>query len=247
MFYKPLMAVGIPGALGFAIIILTATIKLALSPINLKQMQSAKKMQAIKPELDILVKKHKDKKKLQEEQLKLFKKNGINPAAGCLPALLQMPVIFALYRVFYNILGNGNLTQLTSEINKIIYFPFLKIKILEVDFFGINLGIKPSEWQKYGIWLLAIPAITAILSFYQSKIMTVTPATVKAVDDKKTGKDKKSGSEDFSNIMQTQMKYVFPMMIGWISFGFPAGLSLYWNTFTVFGILQQLQINKKEN
>ena len=59
---------------------------------------------------------------------------------------------------------------------------------------------------------------------------------------KKNKEKKKKTDEDFGSIMQTQMKYVFPLMIGWISFAFPTGLTLYWNTFTAFGILQQLHV-----
>lgn len=248
VFYKPLVALGVPGALGFAIVLLTAAIRLFLYPLNLTQLRSARKMQQLKPKLDKLIKKHKDKKKLQQEQLKLYQQHGINPASGCLPSLLQFPVIIGLYRVFLNILGNGNLEQLATEINKILYVSVLKIKNLDTDFFGINLGVKPSDWRTYGIWLLLVPLLTAALSYYQTRMMApgkVQGSRFEAQGKKKKNKEKKEKDDDFGTIMQTQMKYMFPLMIGWISFAFPLGLTLYWNTFTAFGILQQLHVRSE--
>lgn len=254
VFYKPLVALGIPGALGFAIVLLTAATRLILYPLNLIQLRSAQKMQQLKPELDKLIKKHKNKKKLQQEQLKLYQRHGINPASGCLPAILQFPVIIGLYQVFLKILGNGDLVQLTRQINEIVYLPFLRIDFLDTEFFGINLGVKPSDWQNYGTWLLLVPILTAALSYFQAQMMT--PKEVQSskflpagrhgkVQSKKKKEEKKEKEEDFGSIMQTQMKYMFPLMIGWISFAFPLGLTLYWNTFTIFGILQQLHVRRE--
>src|SRR3989344_6905356 len=109
VFYKFFEIARVPGAFGLAIIALTLTIRGALQPLTKKQMESARKMQMIKPHIDELNKKHKDdKKKLQEEHMKLYKQHGINPAAGCLPLLLSFPILIALYQVFLQVLGNGN-------------------------------------------------------------------------------------------------------------------------------------------
>jgi len=239
---KPIQSLGIPGSVGFSIIMLTIIIRIILYPLHKKQLASAHKMQLLKPEIDKLKAKYKDKKKQQEQQLKLFQKHGINPAAGCLPTLLQFPILIGLYRVFLQVLNNGDFGALVGQINQIVYFPFLKISEMNPDFFGISLGIKPSEWQNIGIWLLAIPIVTAGLSYYQTKLMTAgaTGEPVKEVD-----KDKKKEEEDFGTSMQKQMKFMFPMMLGWISYAFPLGLTLYWNTFAAFGILQQLRVQKE--
>lgn len=241
VFYKPLVLLGIPGALGFAIVLLTASLRLALYPLNLNQLRSAQQMQKLKPQIDALAKKFKkDKKRLQQEQLKLYQKHGVNPAAGCFPMLLQFPVLIGLYRVLIQVLGNGNLKELAAQINEVVYFPFLQIASLDVDFFGINLGVSPAEWQSKGVWLLLVPLVTAGLSYYQTRMMQ--PAEV---GKKKKAKKEKGGEEDFASAMQSQMKYLFPLMIGWISYRFPFGLALYWNTFTVFGIIQQMHVQKE--
>ena len=99
--YKFFEWLHIPGALGFAVIGLTVLIRLVLYPLMAAQMKSAKKMQNLKPHLDAINAKHKDDKKaLQQAQLDLYKQHGVNPAAGCLPLLIQMPVLIALYNVF---------------------------------------------------------------------------------------------------------------------------------------------------
>ena len=121
-------------------------------------MESARKLQELKPHIDALNKKHKDdKKKLQEEQMKLYKEHGVNPAGGCLPLLVSFPILIALYNLFFQILTNGDLAKVAEEINKVVYFPLLKISSLDLSFFGLSLAHKPSEWQKFGWWFLLIP------------------------------------------------------------------------------------------
>jgi len=244
-FYNVLAASKIPGAFGLAIIFLTLFIRTLLYPLTKTQLLSAKKMSKLKPELDKLSKKHKgDRQKLQQAQLELYKKHGINPAAGCLPLILQMPVFIALYRVFWQVLGNGNLTQVIEDVNKIVYHPALKIKTFNLYFFGLNLAEKPANWQKAGWWLLLIPIITAGLQWYQTKLITgraqvKSGASVQKKRNKKSDKDSKG---DMGQEMQKQMALMAPLMIGFVSFSFPVGLALYWNTFSLFGIIQSLRL-----
>jgi len=243
VFYKLFLLLKIPGALGLAIISLTLFIRLLLSPLTNAQLKSALKMQELKPKIDALSKKHaNDKARLQQEQMKLYQQAGINPAAGCLPLLLQMPVFIALYNVFWQILNNGNLGKIVQEINQVVYIPALRIQSVDLNFFGLNLANKPADWQKVGWWLLLIPLITAALQWYQTKLMSPTKQPA-ANNLPQTGK-KDNKEEDFAATMQNQMSIIFPLMIGWFAFSFPVGLSLYWNTFTILGIIQQKQMQK---
>ena len=254
--YKFLLVVGIPGALGFALILLTVLIRLILNPLTAQQLKSAKKLAKLKPELDKLNAQYKnDKQRLHQEQLNLYKQAGINPAAGCLPLLVQMPVLIALYNLFFQLLNNGNLEAVVTAINKVVYFPFLMITSLDLSFFGLNLAAKPSEWQKFGFGLLLVPVITAALQYWQTKMMTpkntslaseassLAPARSVSTGQAPAKEEKKE--EDISTAMQKQMAIMMPLMIGFFAYSFPLGLSLYWNTFTVFGIIQQRQINRE--
>jgi YidC/Oxa1 family membrane protein insertase len=216
------------------------------------QLKSAKKMSDLKPHLDALNAKHKDNKQaLQQAQLALYKEHGVNPAAGCLPTLVQFPILIALYNVFYQLLGSTNITAFLTELNKILYFPFLHLTKLDFMFLGANLTIKPGEWQKYGWWLLSVPLITALLQWYQTKLML--PKTLKAENGKQKTEIQSSALRPQSSVpkddmgdMQKQMALITPVMFGFFAFQFPLGLSLYWNVFGLFGIIQQLQINKSK-
>lgn len=245
--YKFFEWMHIPGPLGFAVIGLTIVIRLILYPLMAAQMKSAKKMQQLKPHLDALNAKHKDDKKaLQQAQMDLYKQHNINPAAGCLPLLVQMPVLIALYNVFYQVLQNGDLVKLTGDINQVLYSPVLKIGTLDLSFFGTNLGVKPDQWQTHGLWLLAIPLITAALQWWQSKLM-MPQASTTAVVKKPAGNDKaEKKPEDTAMEMQRQMAMITPVMFGIFAYQFPLGLALYWNVFGLFGIMQQIKINKEK-
>src|SRR3990167_5216485 len=118
--YQVLFALHIPYALGFSIIILTIIIRLILYPLISTQLRASKKMQSISPHLSNLKEKHKgDKKRLQEETMKLYKEHGVNPVAGCLPTLLQLPVIWGLYTVL-NDLVKLEPAKLVNFINGIV-------------------------------------------------------------------------------------------------------------------------------
>ncbi len=249
-FYQFFAWLHVPGPMGFAIIGMTAFIRLLLYPLMQSQLQSAKKMANLKPHLDALNAKHKDNKQaLQQAQLALYKEHGVNPAAGCLPLLIQMPVLIALYNVFYHVLGNGNLAKLIEDINAILYSPTLRLSAFDLTFFGVNLGLKPSAWQQQGWWLLAVPLVTGLLQWWQGKLMmpeansTFKMQNVKLEDQDKNKKEEKK--EDMGVEMQKQMAIMTPIMFGFFAFQFPLGLSLYWNVFGLFGIMQQLAVNKQ--
>ncbi|MDP3998357.1 MAG: YidC/Oxa1 family membrane protein insertase [bacterium] len=224
---------GIPGSFGWAIISLTIIIRLILYPLTAAQLKSAKKMQELKPHLDALKEKHgHDKQKLAAAQMNLYKEHGVNPAAGCLPLLISIPIFIALYQVFLRVLGNGNIAETIGQVNKILY-PFLKLDHLDPYFFGVNLAQKPDSWQVNGWWLILIPIITTIFYFIQTKMMA--PAPVKTEKNKK----KEGGEEMMAAMTQGPMLFLFPLMIGFFAYSFPIGLSLYWNTFTLLAIAQQ--------
>src|SRR3989304_78922 len=115
--------------LGFAIILLTLIIRGVLVPPTIPSLKSAKKLQELKPHLDKLKEKHKDKQKLQLAQLDLYKQHGVNPAAGCLPQVAQLLVLIALYQVFINFINTGQFDGHSLNLN----------------FFWLNLG-KPDQY-----------------------------------------------------------------------------------------------------
>lgn len=246
--YQVLLSFGVPYALGFSIILLTVFLRLVMYPLITSQLKASKKMQAVAPHLSKLKEKHKnDAAKLQQETMLLYKEHGVNPIAGCLPLLIQMPIIFALYSVLQQVVG-ANTQALLLKVNQDLYSSsFTLTKMWDSSFFGIPLAGHPSELMGAMPFLLLIPVVTALLQFIQSKMMFTKPVEEVVVLTKKQKKNaiapvKKSTEQDFATAFQTQSMYIFPVMIGLFSYNFPVGLSLYWNTFTLFGILQQYHI-----
>jgi YidC/Oxa1 family membrane protein insertase len=201
-------------------------------------------MQDIAPHLSKLKEKHKgDAKTLQAETMKLYKEFGVNPAAGCLPVLIQLPLIWALYSALQLIVKPG--AAVLSEINHMLYTSSLRLTSpWDVTFFTLPLAQKPGDLfhpQAMITWpILLIPIATGVFQFIQTKMML--PAKAQVQDGKLVKKDEKK-KEDFATAFQSQSLYIFPIMIAFFSYGFPIGLSLYWNTFTIFGIIQQYRIS----
>lgn len=236
LIYHGLSFVNLPGALGFAIIFLTAIIRLLVWPFIGSQIRSSKKMAELKPRIDSLKEKHKgDKQGLASAQMALYKEHGVNPAGGCLPALIQIPIIWALYQTILSFFNpNG-----VESLNKALY-PFVPhlSGTPDLRFLGLNLATKPAEFTTLGWLLLLIPVVTAALQLIQSKMMTTQPVKEYPGDTAKEKKEKES-VEDSMMAMQSQMTYLMPIMVGYFAFQFPIGLALYWNTFTIIGIVQQ--------
>ncbi|MDP3987616.1 MAG: YidC/Oxa1 family membrane protein insertase [Candidatus Levybacteria bacterium] len=241
--YQVLNLVHIPYALGFSIIILTILIRFVLYPLTAAQLKSSKKMQDVAPHLSKLKEKHKgDAKRLQAETMRLYKEHGVNPVAGCLPVIIQLPIIWALYSVLQKVVSFNSHTIVT-EVNKIVYpINFLKLTApWDPTFFGIPLGKNPGQLINIMPLIILVPLLTALFQFLQSKMLFSPKKELE--ENKKKDKKEKNEKEDFATAFQTQSTYIFPLMIGFFSYSFPIGLSLYWNTFTLFGILQQYKIS----
>lgn len=232
LIYKLLLLTHVPYPLGFSIIFLTILIRLVLYPLTSSQIRASKKMQELNPHLHKIRETHKgNSAMISQETMRLYKEHGVNPAAGCLPVLVQLPIIWILYSVLQKIIKAPSLVAL--EINKVVQFNFLKITTpMDQTFFGLPLGQTPAQLlHTIGPLMLLVPVLTGVFQFIQSKMMFPKPAE---------GQSKKK--DDFSSAFATQSTYIFPVMIGFFSYTFPIGLSLYWNAFTIFGIIQQYRI-----
>jgi len=247
-FYKILLVLKIPGAFGFAVIALTVLVRIILHPFFKQQLETAKKMQEMKPHLDKLSLQYKkEPQKLQQEQLKLYQQAGINPASGCLFLIIQIPVFIGLYNTLSLFFLNGQAATVIHKINSVLYSPLLKISSIDPWFFGFNLALTPAKGGQWYYYL--IPVLTGVLQYLQVQVSVPQMAQTKAIEEKKPENadpnKKTDDSGDFQKAMNTQMKYIFPLMIGWFSYTLPVGLSLYWNIFSLFSIMQYRKINPK--
>jgi YidC/Oxa1 family membrane protein insertase len=244
LLYQGFTWLHLPYALGLAIIVLTIIIRLVLYPLTSSQLKASRKMQLVAPHISKLKAKHKnDAKTLQAETMKLYKEHGINPVAGCLPVIVQLPIIWALYGVLQQVVALKP-QLIVQHMNQIIYFKALYlVKPWDQHFFGLPLGQSPSKLiSSVGFLVLLFPLATAFFQFIQSKMMFAQAPqdSTKQLPVKKDAKPE--DQEDFAKAFQTQSLYIFPLMIGFFAYNFPIGLSLYWNTFTIFGIIQQYRV-----
>lgn len=233
------------GNLGLAIVAMTLLIKLVLYPLTRPASKTAVKMKEVQQKIQILKEKYAaSPRRLQEEQLKIYREHGINPAAGCLPQLIQLVALIGLFQVFNNLLSP---TQNPVElINRQVYLPLLKLPqdaVINTTFFYLNLAkpdlinlpfsVKLGSFdisQLPGVFLIG----AAALQFISSKMMM---PVVKS--EKELAKKTKEKSDDFATMMQEQMLYAFPLMTLLIGIRFPSGLVLYWLTFSALAIVEQ--------
>ncbi|MBT3356595.1 YidC/Oxa1 family membrane protein insertase [bacterium] len=222
---------------GIAIILFTIITKLALLPLTKKSIESQKAMQDIQPELKKLQKKYKDDKaKLGHKSMELYKKHGVNPAGGCLPIIIQMIFIIALFQVLRLTLDSSpEAINRTSE----LLYGFVKnpgaLNPIAFGFFDLN---KPS---------IPLAIVAAGLQFVQSKMMMAKNKKEQAEREKKNGAEEKKDDEpDFSTMIQTQMVYMGPIMTLIIGVKFAGGLILYWTISTMIMIIQQYYVLREE-
>lgn len=219
--------------LGVAIVLLTLIIRLILISLSKKSIESQKKMQEIQPEIKKLQEKYKNDKPRQSQAImQLYKERKINPASGCLPLIIQLVILIALYKVFMaGISFNGDGSLLYSFISNpgtINHIAFGWLDITKSNFY--------------------LALIAAGLQFWQTKMLMAKNNEKKEKEKaKKETKDSKNPEEpDFSSIMQKQMLYLGPFLTFMIGAQFPAGLPIYWITTTLFMIAQQYWVVRKE-
>ncbi len=211
----------VTGDYGVAIILLTVAIRLLMIPLTVKQTRSMYELQRIQPKIKQLQKKYKDdKEKLQEETLKFYQENKINPFGGCLPLLLQMPIFIALYQVL-----GGTPDRPGLFLDYIAGLPEVQQEAMRRFWIILpDLTATPaSVWADVGI-LSTIPYIALVALFGLSIWL---PQLFMPGENQQ---------KQIIGIMAVMMLY-----IGWIS---PAGVLLYWVTSSVLGIGQQ-QIQMK--
>ena len=230
--YQLLTALHVPSALGFSIVLLTVVIRLILSPFMHQSLKQQKKTQALTHHVNKIKEKHKaDAKRQQAEIMALYKAEGVNPASGCVFLIIQIPILIGLY----NVLLKAVHIKSINDINHVLYSSSLRINHMwDTHFFGVPLASSPAQLiHTAGPIVLLVSVFTAVFQLIQSRMMMQKPAPGVVVEQKK------KSEPDFATAMQQQTMYIFPLMIAFLSYNYPFGLSLYWNTLTIFGIIQQ--------
>ena len=243
--YVFLESLGIPAAIGWAIVVLTLVVRAVVIPLYRRQLVSQRRMQLLQPEIKEIQRRYKgDAMKARLAQQELFKERGVSPFAGCLPLLLQMPLLFIMYSVIQNGLTNQDPRALLSVFG---------VELVRLDCTNVVNGIvdstrpcidtvipalgnldvsQPSTFLSVGLGgfvlgLSVLAILSALLQLVQSRMML--PVTKPSDDDPNTR-------------IQRQTMLFLPL-ISVVYGGFlPAGLFIYWITATIFSIIQQYLI-----
>lgn len=220
--------------LGVAIIILTILIKLLLYIPSRSSIRAQKILQETQPKLKEIQKKYKnDREELGRQTMKFYKENKVNPFSSCLPLLIQLPILIALYRAFLGVADTDPTTNiLVAEQLAHLYTPMRDIfttQAIDPTFLGFF------DLSKTGNWVLALLAGAA--TFWQLMMFTSQqPPKVPGAKD-----------ESMTAGLNKQMKYFMPIITVFFGVQFPAGLTLYWLVSTLFTVGQQSYILKKES
>lgn len=202
---------------GLAIILLTVLVNLAMFPLTLKQTRSMKAMQEIQPLVKDLQKKHKeDRQTLNEEMVALYKEKGVNPAAGCLPMFIQMPIWFSLFRLLRSFQSETDPTEFLPASGK------LGEAIVEGNtrFLGMDMVVSPASAISDG-FVTALPYLLLVV------FIIVTGYYQQAQLTKRREKDGSAVNDSAqARQMQTFTK-VLPVVFGFISYSLLAGVDMY--------------------
>jgi YidC/Oxa1 family membrane protein insertase len=212
-----LAAANVPYHWGFAIIVFTILVKVVTFPLTLTQMRGMQAQKELAPKIQELQKKYgKDREKIAQEQMKLYQEAGVNPLSGCLPLLIQMPVLFALY------------AALVALGPSFVNANFFWIPDLGFPHYSEGLGWLTNAFSN-GDYLtlisyLILPILLIVTQFIMQKWMTPAPTP---------------GSGDGQAQMMQQMSLMMTFMFGFFTLTVPAGLTLYWVTSNLLQMLQQ--------
>ena len=236
------IGIGTNFAWGLAIIVLTLLVRLLMHPLTSKQMKSMEKMQKLQPQLKVLQDKYADNKdELNRQTMALYQENKINPASGCLPLIIQLPIFILLYGVLYDLtkteaftnvtflgvnLGGSVLTTIAEALGGLVDSAGALIPQEELGFVMViltafaNLG---DLFSNLSVWIFnfILLVLIAWLTWYQQHL---------------TGA---------GNPQMSMMNWFMPLFLTFICFSLPGGVLLYWGVSSLMGIIHQVRVKKK--
>jgi YidC/Oxa1 family membrane protein insertase len=212
------------GDIGFAVIVLTIFVRLVLFPLSKKSVRSQIMMKHIAPLLAQLKKDYPNKEEQARKTFELYKQYNVNPFSGCLFVLVQLPIIFALYYVFYKGLAFASADQLYSFVQMPV-----NINSMFLGFVNVNVN--------HNIVLALLAGITQFIQGYLAN-----PIKDKNAEEK--DKKDKTFQEQMADSMAINIKYILPIFITFIAYKLSAAIAIYWVTSNLCTILQEWYVRK---
>jgi YidC/Oxa1 family membrane protein insertase len=237
--YQLLENLRVPGAIAFAIVILTLIVRAVLIPLFRRQLVSQRRMQLLQPELREIQKRYKgDAMKARLAQQELMKERGVNVASGCLPLLLQLPLLFIMYSVIQNGLTNQDPRAMLSVFG-VQLFDLHCQNIVE----GVIDATRPCVDANVPLLgNVAHPQTFLVVAGFGLSILAILSALLQLVQSRMMLPAADPTNDDPNARVQRQMMLFLPI-ISVVYGGFlPAGLFIYWIVATIFSIVQQYLI-----
>ncbi|MEP7293245.1 MAG: YidC/Oxa1 family membrane protein insertase [Chloroflexota bacterium] len=223
-----------------AIIVFTVLIRLLTFPLTAQQQRSSAAMQQLQPELKKMQERHKgDREKLAQEQMRLYREYGINPLGGCLPMVIQFPIFIALYQAIIHALATTPL-QLIDLSGRLLIPGLNSVIPMNNMWLGMNLTVAPnlggvSISNPATIIPILLPVLVVVTTWLQFKVTMPPPAA-----------PSEDGKPNQAAAMSQSMGTIMPLMYGFFALSFSVGLSIYFISSNVIGIVQYALMGKAD-
>ena len=236
IFFRPLynalilLYQAVPGTdLGVAIILLTLLVRLLLFPLVVRQFRSQRRLVALQPKVEELRKSVKERGEQSQRLLQLYREHGVSPAGGCLPLLLQLPVLWAMYTVLQRGLNGESLSALYAFVPNpgtvnTVAFGFLDLATPAIQRGAAGFAV---AWPA-----LVLALLTGLVTYWQIKLTPLARPPHSAAADQ-------APAEQMAHRMSQNMRFIVPLTTVYFTLTFPVGLALYWFVTTLVAALQQ--------
>ena len=237
------IGIGTNFAWGLAIIVLTLLVRLLMHPLTSKQMKSMEKMQKLQPQLKVLQEKYADDKdELNRQTMALYQENKINPASGCLPLIIQLPIFILLYGVLYDLTKQANFTNVT----------FLGVNLggsvlttIAEALGGLTENGQAVSQEQLGFIMVFLTAIANPgLLFSNLSVWIFNFILLGLIAWLTWYQQHLTGA---GNPQMAMMNWFMPLFLTFICFGLPGGVLLYWGVSSLMGIIHQVRLKKRTN
>ncbi len=227
LFYNPLynalvaLIDTVPFAdVGIAVVTLTVAVKLILFPLSLKAVRTQLMMKRIEPEAARIKEQYKNREEQARKTMELYKREGVNPLSSFLVILIQLPIIFALYFVFFR----GGLPTIDAA----LLYSFIPVPVeVNMHFLGLVDVAARS---------LVLALFAGVTQFFQAKLAVPPPAPVNGTPTLR---------DDLAKSFHLQIRYILPVVVFVIAYTISAAVALYWTTSNLFAIGQELYVRRR--
>jgi YidC/Oxa1 family membrane protein insertase len=212
---------------GVAVVIFTIIVRLILFPLSKKAVVTQLKMKEVEPELNVIKEQYKNDRQTQAmKTMELYKRHGFNPFSSILLVLIQLPILYALYSIF---VSSG-----LPVVNASLLYGFVSIPDVNMNFLGL-IDISQKS--------ILLSVIAAIAQYFQLHFSVSSSGSKRAP----VAPGQPPRAEDIAHNMTKNLKYIFPVVVFFISYKISAAIALYWAVTNIFTLVQEIVVRRQLN